>query len=160
MSIPNVAMSYWGSNSAGELLVGELSVLFLANRYGTPLFIYDRKVVEQKYSALRDALPSRFSISYSVKANPNPAFLKFFLEKGCGLEIASAGEFHQALSVGCPPEKLIFAGPGKTEAELKLVLGRGIGEIHAESQLEIERIGAISSKAWPPRTGCAPRKSE
>ena len=146
MSIPDVTAPYWTSNPEGELLVGGLSVSFLANRYGTPLFIYSSEVVEQKYSALRNALPGRFSISYSVKANPNPAFLQFFLEKGCGLEIASAGEFYQARNGGCPPERMVFAGPGKTEAELRLVIAEGIGEIHAESKLEIERISAISAE--------------
>src|SRR5208282_3046595 len=91
-------------------------------------------------------LPPRFAISYSVKANPNPAFLRFFLENGCGLEVASAGEFHLAQSSGCLPERIIFAGPGKTEQELEFVVAQGIGEIHAESQLEIERINAIGKK--------------
>lgn len=150
MSIPKVAGAFWTNNAEGELLIEEMTISLLAARYGTPFFIYDRDVLEQKYLALRHALPGRFSISYSVKANPNPAFLRYFLEKGCGLEIASAGEFHLARNVGCPPEKIIFAGPGKTEAELKLVIAQGIGEIHAESALEIERISAISRKANRP----------
>ncbi len=146
MSIPQVAAPYWKSSADGELLIGDLSVSSLADRHGTPLFIYDRAVIEQKLSALRMALPSRFAISYSVKANPNPAFLAFFLEKGCGLEIASSGEFHQARAAGCAAGNMLFAGPGKTEAELELVIAAGIGEIHAESELEIERISAISRK--------------
>ncbi len=101
-------------------------------------------MANQKWTRLRNALPPRFAISYSVKANPNRAFLQHFLAKGCGLEIASAGEFHQALSAGCKPKQMLFAGPGKTEEELHLVLEQGIGEIHAESQLEIDRIAAIS----------------
>ena len=56
-------------------------------------------------------------------------FLKFFLKKGCGLEIASAGELHLALATGCPPSDIVFAGPGKTEAELELAITQGIGEI-------------------------------
>src|SRR5271166_4017006 len=146
MSLPDFVTSYWKSNSAGELLIGGLTVSSLAARHGTPVFIYDVNVVEQKYAALRAALPGRFAISYSVKANPNPAFLRFFLEKGCGLEIASAGEFCLARNVQCPAQKILFAGPGKTEAELELAISRGIGDIHAESKLEIERISAISKK--------------
>jgi len=147
MSIPKIAEPYWTINAEGEPLVGGIKISALAARYGTPLYVYDRAVIEQKYLALRRALPDKFAISYSVKANPNPAFLTFFLEKGCGLEIASAGEFHLARNVGCPPEKIIFAGPGKTEAELKLVITQGIGDLHAESALEIERISAVSRKA-------------
>ena len=95
---------------------------------------------------LRDFLPSRVSISYSVKANPNLAFLRLFLEKGVGLEIASAGEFYQARTAGCESSNIVFAGPGKTESELETVIEDGIGEIHAESALELERIAAISQR--------------
>jgi diaminopimelate decarboxylase len=146
MSIPKVAEPYWTS-AEGELFIGEMKISSLAARYETPLFVYDRNVVEKKYLALRNALPRNFAISYSVKANPNPAFLRYFLEKGCGLEIASAGEFFLARNAGCPAEKIVFAGPGKTEAELKLVIVRGIGDIHAESALEVERISALSREA-------------
>jgi diaminopimelate decarboxylase len=152
MSIPKISESCWRNNVDGEALIGESKISELAARYGTPLFVYDHDVVEKKYLALRRALPGRFAINYSVKANPNPAFLSYFLEKGCGLEIASAGEFHLARNVGCPPEKIIFAGPGKTDAELKLVITHGIGDIHAESALEIERISAVSREV-----GCCTR---
>ncbi len=146
MSIPQFIAAYWKTSLEGELLAGGLSISSLAARHGTPLFIYDRDIVERKYLALRKALPKRFSISYSVKANPNPAFLKFFLGKGCGLEIASSGEFFQARNAGSSPANIVFAGPGKSESELKTVIAAGIGEIHAESELEIERISAISGK--------------
>jgi len=133
-------------SSAGELFIGKCAVSALAAAYGTPVFVYDGGIAERKWSLLRKTLPLRFSISYSVKANPNPAFLQLFLAKGCGLEIASAGELFQALKVGCPPEKILFAGPGKTEAELEFALSQNIGEIHAESFTEIARIGGISRR--------------
>jgi len=131
-------------DSGDELRMGGSAVSALAARYGTPLFVYDRQVVERKLEMLVAALPPEFAISYSIKANPNQQLLAFFLSKGLGLEIASAGEFHQALHAGCDPAKIIFAGPGKTESELDAVLAKGIGEIHAESPLEITRIGAIA----------------
>jgi diaminopimelate decarboxylase len=134
------------SSSSGELFVGRCRVQDLASAYETPLFIYDSEIAERKLAALRNALPDRFSICYSVKANPNPAFLNLFLSKGCGLEVASAGELHQALTAGCPPAKILFAGPGKKESELQFALSKNIGEIHAESFTEIERIGAISRR--------------
>ena len=126
--------------------MGGLSVRSLAEKYGTPLFIYDRGVLDAKWNQLRAALPARFAISYSVKANPNRAFLEYFLEKGAGLEVASQGEFHQALAAGCPAERILFAGPGKTESEIEFVLARGIGEIHIESPREAERVIAISRR--------------
>jgi diaminopimelate decarboxylase len=118
----------------------------VANKFGTPLFLYDASVLARKWNLLRSTFPPDFEISYSVKANPNPAILRFFVSKGCGLEIASGGEFHLGLHAGCPAEKMLFAGPGKTEADLNLVLRQGIGEIHLESRLEIKRVCAISCR--------------
>ncbi len=130
----------------GELLIGGIPVSVLADKYGTPLFVYDRQILEHKWSRLRAALPREFLICYSVKANPTRAVLEFFLGKGAGLEIASGGEFCQALNAGCPASKIIFAGPGKTEEDLELVLVGGIGEVHAESAHEVERILAICQR--------------
>lgn len=146
MSIPEVAAAYWRTGEQGELLVGNQNISSIVARYGTPVFVYDASVIRQKLSALREALPERFSVSYSVKANPHPAFLRFFVKQECGLEIASAGECELAYESGCRPENVVFAGPGKTEEELDYVIARGIGEIHAESLLEIERIDAIGRK--------------
>ncbi len=134
------------ARSSGELLIGGVSASALAHQYGTPLFVYDAGIMAKKWALLREAVPPRFSISYSMKANPNRTILRFFLARGAGLEIASAGEFRQAISAGCAAEKILFAGPGKTEAELELVLAQGIGEIHVESLGEAERISAIAER--------------
>jgi len=128
------------------LAVGGVTVTHLAEKYGTPFFVYDAGVLDQKFNALRAALPERFSIYYSIKANPCSAVLRHFLNLGCGLEIASGGEFHRALGAGCSPERVLFAGPGKSQAELELVLSHGIAEIHMESLLEAKRIDAISRR--------------
>jgi diaminopimelate decarboxylase len=124
-------------------VVGGVPVGTLAERYGTPAFVYDRKVMDGKLDALRSAFPACFEISFSVKANPNLAVLQHFLSRGCGLEIASAGELLCALKAGCPPSRILFAGPGKTEAELQLAISQGVGEIHLESLVEAKRVGAI-----------------
>ncbi|HKM84448.1 MAG TPA: type III PLP-dependent enzyme [Candidatus Acidoferrum sp.] len=130
----------------GELVVGEVPVKMLASEYGTPAFIYDSGVIDHKLAVLRRSLPSRFSICFSVKANPNQTVLRHFLSRDCGLEIASAGEFRYALQAGCAPQRVLFAGPGKTEAELEFVLANGIGEIHVESLVEERRIAAIARR--------------
>jgi diaminopimelate decarboxylase len=65
---------------------------------------------------------------------------------GCGLEVASAGEFSLALEAGCPTKKILFAGPGKTERELEFALHRDIGELHVESLLEADRISSICQR--------------
>ena len=138
-------IDHYFSSRDGELCIGGTAATKLANEYGTPLFVYDRGVLERKWDLLRDALPPEFSICYSVKANPVQAILRYFLSRGAGLEVASGGEFHQAVQAGCQPERIIFAGPGKTEAELEMVLRGGIGEIHVESPREAGRIAEI---AW------------
>lgn len=130
----------------GELLVGECTIGELAKRYGTPLFVYDRQALRRQQQDLRDALPASFDIHYSVKANPNQAILQTFLECGVGFEIASAGELHQALVAGCEPQHILFAGPGKTEAELAEALDAGVGEIHVESLTEARRLARLAAQ--------------
>jgi diaminopimelate decarboxylase len=125
-------------------MVGGVSVFDIVSSYGTPVFVYDGNVLDRKWDVLRKTFPPKFSICYSVKANPNPEIMKQFLSKGAGLEIASGGELHLALRAGCPPEKILFAGPGKTEGELELALGHRIGEVHVESLLEIDRVARIA----------------
>jgi diaminopimelate decarboxylase len=129
--------------SGETLVIGGISASQLADTCGTPLFAYDRSVLDASYDALRAALPKRFNIYYSIKANPNFAILSHFLRRGCGLEIASSGEFHRAIEAGCVPARMLFAGPGKSVAELELTLSHGIGEIHVESFVEIERVAEI-----------------
>ncbi|HST12730.1 MAG TPA: type III PLP-dependent enzyme [Terriglobales bacterium] len=153
--VPEFISSRW-DQSNGELLVGSIPISSIAERHGTPVFVYDDRILEEQLSGLRDVLPPRFSIYYSVKANPNPAFLTFFLGRGCGLEVASAGELQQALAAGCAPTNILFAGPGKTLAELVFAIAEGIGEIHAESELEIHRILEIS-RAQRKRTAISVR---
>jgi diaminopimelate decarboxylase len=127
------------------LHVGGRSISALAERYGTPFFVYDRAAIDRKLEALRTLLP-QFEVYYSIKANPNLAILRLFVLRGCGLEIASGGEFMQALAAGCRPESILMAGPGKTDRDLELVLGGNVGEIHIESLREAERIAAICAQ--------------
>jgi diaminopimelate decarboxylase len=131
--------------SDGELRIAGVPVSKLAAEFRTPLFAYDESVMRRKWGLLRSTFPPRFEIYYSVKANPNLNILAFFLAQGAGLEIASAGELYQAREAGCAPDRLLFAGPGKTPAELDLAISAGVGEIHAESMLELQRIARIAA---------------
>jgi len=133
-------------DSGNKLRIGGIDVEEIARQFGTPLFIYDQSVLLRKWKLLRSTFPSRFEIHYSVKANPNLNLLTFFMAQGAGLEIASAGELHLALEAGCDPHRILFAGPGKAPAEIELALKAGVGEIHAESMIELERIGFIAER--------------
>ena len=141
----NLAGKYFAI-SGGELMIGGVGVCRLAETHGTPSFVYDRSVIDRRMDALRAALPASFAICYSVKANPNLAVIRHFVARGCGLEVASAGEFAMALKAGCEPRNILFAGPGKTETELEYVLSQDIGEIHVESLQEVRRVARISSE--------------
>ena len=131
----------------GELRVGGVGVGAIAEAIGTPVFVYDTDILQRQLDLLRGTLPDRFHLCYSVKANPNPAILRFFVEQGVGLEIASSGELVQALAAGCAASRILFAGPGKTEAELTMAVDRGIGEIHVESLTEALRLGRVARSA-------------
>lgn len=134
------------SVSGNELVVGGVGVLALAEKYGTPAFVYDSEVIDKKLAELSSALPPHFSICYSVKANPNPAVVRHFVSRGCGLEVASGGEFSGAIEAGCRAQDILFAGPGKLKDELELAVSRGIGEIHLESLTEAHRVNEIARK--------------
>jgi diaminopimelate decarboxylase len=129
-----------------ELSLGDLPISKVLRTYETPIFLYDRSVLDKKLQFLKKTLPKEFEVFYSVKANPNQTFLKYFLANGCGLEIASEGELQQALKAGCSPERILFAGPGKTDSELELSLKSGVGEFHVESLSEIDRLGRLASR--------------
>lgn len=130
-----------------DLVIGGVAVRDLAARFGTPLFVYDAGAIDRRLADLRRVLPDRVRVYYSIKANPCQAILRRFVAAGCGLEIASAGEFFQARHAGCPAGSILFAGPGKTEAELRETVAGGIGEIHAESMHEIHALGEVARAA-------------
>lgn len=133
--------------AGGELAVGGVPVSRLAGQFETPLFVYDAAVFRGRLAALRAALPERVEVYYSVKANPNPAVASVFVAAGAGLEVASGAEFLRARAAGCPAERIVFAGPGKTARELELVVSEGIGEIHLESDEELAALAALDAGA-------------
>jgi len=120
----------------------------LAERFGTPLYVYSAAAVEQAYRAYDEAfaaVPHR--ICYALKANGNGALLRLLARLGAGADIVSGGELLAALRAGFPPERVVFSGVGKTEAELRLGLERGIGEFNAESEEEIRRLSRLAQAA-------------
>jgi diaminopimelate decarboxylase len=131
----------------GDLIVGGMTIEALAERFGTPLYIYDAEVMRRSFSALKIALNGFAGIVYSIKANPNPAIARIFVDLGAGIEIASAGEYDRAREAGVAPHAILFAGPGKRDDELSHVVKNGIGEIHLESLEEMTRLDAIAARA-------------
>jgi len=119
----------------------------LAERYGTPLYVYSAAALLDSYRAYDEAfagVPHR--ICYAVKANGNGAVLRLFATAGAGADIVSGGELQAALRAGFPADRIVFSGVGKTEAELRAGLEAGIGEFNAESEEEIARLGALAAR--------------
>ena len=117
-----------------------------AELFGTPLFVYSRSALEDAWEAYETAFASvPHRICYAVKANGNGAILRLLAERGAGADIVSGGELLAALRAGFPPERIVFAGVGKSDEELALGLERGIGEFNAESEEEIARLGAAAT---------------
>jgi diaminopimelate decarboxylase len=117
-----------------RLLFGGVDLAELAERHGTPFYAYDAAVMRTQLDALRRALPWA-DVHYSVLAGA-----------GAGCEIASAGEYARARRAGVPADRILFAGPGKTRADLEHVVTRGVGEIHVEGFDEIEALAEIAGK--------------
>ena len=133
-------------DAGGVLRVGGLSVIDLTKEFGTPLFVYDAGTMRRTYRALCAAVAGFAEVDFSVKANPNPAVIRVFHEEGAGAEIASGAEFDAARAAGVPPERILFAGPGKGAADLDRVIAGGIGEIHLENREEMVRVAAAAER--------------
>jgi diaminopimelate decarboxylase len=130
----------------GELRCDGVSLEDLARGLGTPLYAYSRAIVEHCYRAYEKAFAPRSPrICYAVKANGNGAILRVLAGLGAGADIVSGGELLAVRRAGFPPERIVFAGVGKTDAEITLGLEHGIGDWNAESEDEIARIGAAAA---------------
>ena len=127
-----------------ELQVGGVGISTLAERVGsTPFFAYDRALLSQRVAEVRAALPATVRLHYSIKANPMPALVQHMAGLVDGLDVASAGELKIALDTGCDPATIAFAGPGKTDAELRQALAAGIC-INLESVREIDTVARLA----------------
>ena len=117
----------------------------LANRYKTPLYIYDFNHIRNRYEALKNAFFARKSlICYAVKANSNLSVLKFLANLGAGFDCVSIGEVKRALLAGAKRYQIIFSGVGKSDDELKEALKNEILLINVESFAELLRLEEIA----------------
>ena len=129
----------------------------LAQTYGTPLFTYDAGLIAAQYRSLVDAFAGLdLLVAYSVKANGNLAILDRLGRLGAGADIVSGGELFRARRAGIPPSKVVFAGVGKTESELREAVEAGIHSFHVESGDELRLLDRVASevgRAFKPRIG-------
>jgi diaminopimelate decarboxylase len=134
-----------------SLVLGGVSLREIADGAGTPAYVYNAEVIRRRHAALDHALqevPHR--IAFAVKANANLAVLRVLRGLGAGADIVSGGELARALAAGFPPERIVFSGVGKTDAELAAAVEAGIGHVHLESTAELEALAAIVARAGRP----------
>ena len=134
----------------GALDAEDVPLERLAERFGTPLYVYSRRALENAYSALSGALGALglpFLVCYALKANANPTLGRLLAQRGAGVDVVSGGELFLARQMGFPDERIVFAGVGKTPGEMAEGLaGAGIRAFHVESAGEMEALAAVAAR--------------
>src|SRR5580704_2709899 len=126
----------------GGLSVGGVELVELAERFGTPLFVYDE---EHLRARCREAVTAwGEGVAYATKAFLCLAMARLAHEEGLWLDVSTGGELHVALSAGVPPGRLVFHGNNKSDDELARALHRGVGRIVIDSFDEIERLARLA----------------
>src|ERR1700756_2136081 len=102
----------------GELACEEVPLKQIAERYGTPSYVYSATGITQRFQRYKQALAGvSHRICYSVKANSNLSILKLLVSQGAGFDIVSGGELYRVMAAGGDPASVVFSGVGKTEEE-------------------------------------------
>jgi diaminopimelate decarboxylase len=127
-----------------EYRVQGIGITELAERYGTPLFVYDGEQLRGQYRGLRAALHPAVDMFFSLKANPNLSVCAVLRAEGACAEVSSLAELVTALRAGVPPADIIFLGPGKSRAELVACVREGIYAIVCESLGELALIDEVA----------------
>lgn len=137
----------------GSLHADAVPLAELAEKHGTPLYVYSASAMRGKTAQLQRAfaaaLPANRQplITFACKANSNVAVLRLLAGQGLGADIVSGGEMARALKAGIAPGKIVFSGVGKSDADILAALEHGILQINVESEAELARIAALAAKA-------------
>ena len=118
----------------------------LADRFGTPLYVYDLDVVGRQVEALRAVLPPMVELAYAVKANPALAVVEHVGRLGLGADVASGGELATVARAGIGADRVVMTGPGKRDEELRAAVAAGIRAVTVESPGELARLEAIAAE--------------
>lgn len=131
----------------GRLHFEDVALDSLAERFGTPLYVYSRAALEAAYRAYADAFAAvPHLVCYAVKANSSLAVLNVFARLGAGFDIVSGGELARVLAAGGDPGKVVFSGVGKSAAEMRAALEAGILCFNVESESELHRLNRVAGE--------------
>lgn len=137
----------------GELYVEDLPIADLAERFGTPLYVYSARTLVDHFDRFAQAFASvKPNVCFAIKSCQNLAILRLLRERGAGFDVVSGGELARALEAGANPEDLVFAGVGKTDEEIIQALQAGIGWFNVESEAELDNLASLAE-----RTGAVAR---
>ncbi|BBM01087.1 diaminopimelate decarboxylase [Microbulbifer sp. GL-2] len=131
----------------GSLWAEEVSLEQIAERFGTPTYVYSRSHFERQYRAYADALGNHPGlICYAVKANSNLGILSLLAQLGAGFDIVSGGELERVLLAGGDPSRVVFSGVGKTANEMRRALEVGVHCFNVESEAEMQRLEQVAAE--------------
>jgi diaminopimelate decarboxylase len=134
------------SHQSGSLFAEAVPVSTLAERFGTPLYVYSKATLEHHLKVYQDAFSGHPGlVCYAVKANSNLAVLQTLAKQGAGFDIVSGGELERVVRAGGDPKKVVFSGVGKQVWEIERALDLGIFCFNVESEAELERIRDIAT---------------
>jgi diaminopimelate decarboxylase len=129
----------------GVLHAEAVNLSALAERVGTPFYCYSTATLERHYRVFTEAFAGeKVLVCYAMKANSNQSVLRTLAKLGAGADVVSLGELKRALAAGIPPNKILFSGVGKTEAELRAALAANILCINIESEPELELLSRVA----------------
>ena len=131
----------------GELYCEGVPAAKIAKEVGTPAYVYSKATLLHHYRQVAQAFkPVNATICYSIKSCGNINLCKVLADAGCGFDVTSGGELFRAMQAGGDPKKIIYAGVGKTDAEITEALNVGIAAFNIESEAEIENIDAVAGR--------------
>jgi diaminopimelate decarboxylase len=130
-----------------ELFAENLPVARIAQEVGTPTYIYSKATLTTHYRRIAEAFsPLNPLICYSVKSLPNIHILKTLIAQGAGIDVTSGGELFRALTAGCSPDKIFFAGVGKTDHEIREGLNANVRAFNVESEEEFWNLDRLAGE--------------
>jgi len=117
----------------------------IAERFGTPTWVYSRSAIESAWSEFAQATQGRRAlVCFAIKANSNLAILDLLARQGAGFDIVSGGELARVLAAGGDPSKIVFSGVGKTRDEMRQALAAGVRCFNVESESELVQLDAVA----------------
>ena len=133
--------------NASTLYAEDVGLQDLADQYGTPLYVYSRTELENRWTEFDQAFGNQpHLVCYAVKTNSNIAVINVLAKLGAGFDIVSQGELERVLAAGGAPEKIVFSGVAKKSIEIERALEVGIHCFNIESHAELDRIQAVAEK--------------